>query len=68
VSAILLGLLGLLQSLPALLSTIKEIIEIIELWKKDVDSKKKLQDLKEGLKHAKETNDTSKLDAIFNPK
>lgn len=61
----LVALVAMFQALPSLVKLILELRNTTDASKKEVNTTQKLRELREAIKHAKETKDTSKLDDFF---
>ena len=59
------GLFVLLRSVPDFLKLAREIFSILHGVIDYFERRQKLQQLKDGLKDARETGDTSKLESLF---
>lgn len=59
------GLWAVIKAAPAIWSLWKEISSIAEWAMKEIDSKQRIEKLKDGMEFARKTKDTSKIEAIF---
>jgi hypothetical protein len=62
------GLFALLKAIPDFLRLGKEIMTFLHSISDYWERKNKLGELKDAVKEAREKKDTSKLEAIFNPR
>lgn len=64
-SAFFSGLWAVIKAAPAIWSLWKEISAIAEWAMKEIDSRKRIEELKDGMEFARKTKDTSKIESIF---
>lgn len=62
------GLWALIQAAPALWLLFKEISEIVQWAKEEIDSRQRIEKLKNAMEYARKTKNTSKIEEIFRGK